>query len=84
MTILELHQTAAIHAPAATRLLPRLQRLWLQFVARHRQRRLMSRLSRLSPERLRDMGFDPAAVYAAVRGTWDELSDARLPPEQRF
>ena len=43
------------------------------YIRRRRERRLFAELSRLSPHLIRDAGFDPDAVYAAVAGTWDEI-----------
>lgn len=40
---------------------------------RMEERRVILTLSRMSPRRLEDIGFDPAAVYGAVEGTWDEV-----------
>jgi len=36
--------------------------------------RALRRLARMSPRLLRDMGFDPAEIYGAVDGTWDEVT----------
>jgi uncharacterized protein YjiS (DUF1127 family) len=47
------------------------------FVRHHRERRAIARLGRLSPHLIRDMGFDPAAVYGALHGTWDEVPGDR-------
>jgi uncharacterized protein YjiS (DUF1127 family) len=55
-----------------------LRQIWVNFIARRQERRLMARLSRLDPHILRDMGFDPAAVYGALEGTWDEVHGDRF------
>jgi hypothetical protein len=46
-------------------------------IRRHQERRAIARLGRLSPRLIRDMGFDPAAVYGALEGTWDEVPGDR-------
>ena len=84
MAVLELHDTSTALGADALRPIPVFKRLWTEFVAARRQHRTLVALSRMRPERLRDMGFEPAAIYAAVRGTWDEVPDTRLPPELRF
>ncbi|HEV7253098.1 MAG TPA: MFS transporter [Mesorhizobium sp.] len=46
----------------------------LRAMQRHRaKRRMMVRLSRLDPHLIRDIGFDPELVYAALDGSWDEV-----------
>ncbi|WP_444728897.1 hypothetical protein [Neoaquamicrobium sediminum] len=35
------------------------------------------KLSRLPVHVIRDMGFDPESVYAALDGSWDEVDPAR-------
>ncbi|MBB2970329.1 hypothetical protein [Mesorhizobium sp. RMAD-H1] len=54
----------------------------------HRQeRREFVALSRLAPHVIRDMGFDPEEIYAALNGSWDEVDPARfhgyLPKKER-
>jgi hypothetical protein len=45
-----------------------------------KEHRTITALSRLGPRRLRDMGFDPEAIYAAVDGSWNEVpARARFP-----
>jgi uncharacterized protein YjiS (DUF1127 family) len=39
-------------------------------IARFRYRRTILSLSRLPPHLLRDMGFEPEAVYEAAEGDW--------------
>jgi uncharacterized protein YjiS (DUF1127 family) len=56
---------AALHA--ATRMMLR----------RHRERRLLARLSRLDPHVIRDMGFDPDSIYDELDGSWDEIDPGR-------
>ncbi len=45
---------------------------------RRRNRRLFAELSRLSPDLIRDAGFDPDEVYDAVPGRWEEIHPGRL------
>ena len=35
-------------------------------------RRTVGRLSRLDARLIRDMGFEPDAIYGAVEGSWDD------------
>jgi hypothetical protein len=42
------------------------------------RRRALSQLARVEPRLLRDMGFDPAAVRDAARGTWNEIEPLRF------
>ncbi len=42
-------------------------------VERQRERQAIVRLSRLPDHVVRDMGFDPDKVAAALAGTWDEI-----------
>ena len=53
--------------------------LWA-FIRRRQERRLFARLSRLPPHLIRDAGFEPEAVYEAVRNSWDEVSPGRFHP----
>lgn len=46
--------------------------VWV-LVRRWRERRLHVRLARLSDHLIRDAGFDPDVVRAAVAGPWDAL-----------
>lgn len=46
--------------------------LW-RLRTRIEERRTLVRLSRLSPHLIRDMGIDPDDVYAALKGSWDEV-----------
>ncbi|KXF77011.1 hypothetical protein ATN84_13580 [Paramesorhizobium deserti] len=46
---------------------------------RHRQeRRELVALSRRTPRVIRDMGFDPEEIYAALNSSWDEVDPARF------
>lgn len=57
---------------------PNLRTLVQQWWAARAERRLIARLSRLSPRRLRDLGYHPADIYTAVEGTWDEVTVDRF------
>ena len=46
---------------------------------RREERRTVVKLSRKGPRLIRDMGLDPAAVYGALDGTWDEVQGDRFP-----
>jgi uncharacterized protein YjiS (DUF1127 family) len=49
---------------------------WHAFRQRRRERRTLVAVSRLDPHMIRDMGFDPDQVYAALDGSWDEIDPA--------
>ncbi len=49
-----------------------------QMVRRFEERRTIVKLSRLDPHLIRDMGFDPAAIYGALEGSWDEVHGDRF------
>ncbi len=63
--------------PAEHRVGSGVGRLLHAFATRRRQKRDLVRLARVEPRLLRDMGFDPAVVREAVRGTWDEIDPGR-------
>ena len=46
-------------------------------------RSILRRLQRLSPYMLRDMGFEPADIYAARPGSWAEIEAARRTARSR-
>jgi len=77
MTTFDSFETAASHQARFAPRLPDFIELW-EGIRRHfAERRTFAELSRLSPRRLTDMGFDPSVVYDAVKGTWDEVSPGR-------
>lgn len=39
--------------------------------------RELVRISRMSPRMIRDMGFDPAEIYAAVEPDWGDVHNMR-------
>jgi hypothetical protein len=47
-------------------------------VRRSGDRRALVQISRLDPHIIRDMGFDPDAIYAALEGSWDEVEMGRF------
>ena len=50
-------------------------RVWRDTMEEHR---ILVELSRRDPHLIRDMGFEPDAVYHAVDGSWDEVRGGRL------
>ncbi|MGQ2901668.1 hypothetical protein [Neoaquamicrobium sediminum] len=50
---------------------------WQAMLAHREERRTIVKLSRLPVHVIRDMGFDPESVYAALDGSWDEVDPAR-------
>ena len=85
MTLMEQHCPTLIDAASSgttsLRSIPRapsLRALLASWWAARAQRRLIARLSRLSPRRLRDLGYNPADIYRAVEGTWDEVTADRF------
>ena len=49
------------------------QRLWRRMVKRIDERRVLHKLYQLDVHALRDMGFDPDAIYAAREGAIGDL-----------
>ena len=78
MAIWEMNGIAADVRPTRSSLAHDLHLVWHNFVTRRRERRLLVKLSRLDARQLRDMGFDPAAIYGALEGSWDEVHGDRF------
>lgn len=81
MALMEQHCPSVIDAAAPLRSIPRapsFRALLAQWWTAHAERRQIARLSRLSPRRLRDLGYHPADIYRAVEGTWDEVTVERF------
>lgn len=85
MALMELHCPTSIDAAspgdAPSRTIPRapgLRALLAHWWVARTNRRHIARLSRLSPRRLRDLGYKPADIYRAVEGTWDEITADRF------
>jgi uncharacterized protein YjiS (DUF1127 family) len=76
--------SAIIHAerfreqPRASRLLGTLRTGWDGFLRRREERRALLRLWQLGPHLVRDAGFDPEVVGAAVGGGWEDLRPSGL------
>jgi uncharacterized protein YjiS (DUF1127 family) len=82
MATIEMFQTFRDEAPAdsaGSGFLPRLRQAFRTMGRRIEERRTIARLSRLSPHLIEDMGLEPAAIYGALRGTWDEVNEDRFP-----
>lgn len=47
--------------------------IWGKLRGRYEMRRDLMHLSRLSPRLIRDAGFDPEHIHAALDGGWDEV-----------
>jgi uncharacterized protein YjiS (DUF1127 family) len=75
MTMIELTDVYA--RPPTLRLAIGIPDFLRTFLRRRRARRLLARLSRLSPHLIRDIGLDPDEVHDAVAGTWDEVIPGR-------
>lgn len=56
-------------------------RAWHRFLAYRAEQATSRQLSRKEPRLLRDMGFDPSSIRAAVRGSWDEIEPGRFHAE---
>ncbi|WP_421761977.1 DUF1127 domain-containing protein [Devosia sp.] len=85
MALMEQHCPTSIDAPASgatpLRNIPRapsLRALLASWWAARAERRQIAHLSRLSPRRLRDLGYHPADIYSTVEGTWDEVTVDRF------
>ena len=59
------------------RLFAPLRRLWETIAGRIEERRALHHLYRLDARMLRDMGFDPQAIYAAREGAIGEWKSRR-------
>jgi uncharacterized protein YjiS (DUF1127 family) len=64
--------------PFGVRLAAQAVHLWQAFNDRRRERQTLAQLSRYEPRLLIDMGFDPAEVYKATRGPWNEVDPWRF------
>ena len=69
--------TEAYDARPTIRLVITLPAFLPAFLRRRAERRLFACLSRLSPHLIRDVGFDPDEVHAALAGSWDGLGRGR-------
>jgi uncharacterized protein YjiS (DUF1127 family) len=78
MTTLDLFDSIPRPIPARLSLLAALRNALRAWQAEIEDRRALLRIARMDPHLIRDMGFEPAAIYDAVDGTWHDLSDARF------
>jgi uncharacterized protein YjiS (DUF1127 family) len=81
MATYDVCETNVREVPAATGLLAPLLRVWAHVKDRVEERRIVHQLYRLDAHVLRDMGFDPHAIYAAregVIGEWKSRKRAGL------
>lgn len=65
----------------ATTMLEGFKRYWWRILEAHRASRLTHQLSRMDSRLLKDMGFDPVEIRAAVRNSWDEIEPGRYHPD---
>ncbi len=72
MATIEMFETARTEAPARTGFLSHLIAALRSYRRHVQERRIIVRLSRLDSHLLRDMGFEPADIHAALEGSWDE------------
>jgi len=83
MALMEQHCPTLIDTSGATlsRNIPRapsLRALLAHWWTARAERREIAHLSRHSPRMLRDLGYNPADIYRAVEGTWDEVTVDRF------
>ena len=72
MATYDVCETNVREIPASTGLLATLQRFWAHVKDRIDERRIVHHLYRLDAHVLRDMGFDPHAIYAVREGAIGE------------
>ena len=72
MATYDVCETSIRDVPAPTGLLAPLLRVWGNVKERVEEHRIVHQLYRLDPHVLRDMGFDPHAIYAAREGAIGE------------
>lgn len=72
MATYDVCETNVREVPAPTGLLAPLLRAWGNVKERIEEHRIVHQLYRLDAHVLRDMGFDPHAIYAAREGTIGE------------
>jgi hypothetical protein len=73
MTTIELNSTIRRQTSEHPNLLAVVREAFLAYVERRKWHRTVVRMSRLQPHLIRDLGFEPDAIYAAVEGGWDEV-----------
>jgi hypothetical protein len=76
MFTLALHDRFAERSPHTTSPLAALRVGAREAIERVRFRRAIVKLSGVSPHLLRDMGFEPEAIYEAADGDWRRLDAA--------
>ena len=76
MAIIALHDDFAERRPHTTSPLEALKAGAREAIERIRFRRAIVKLSGVSPHLLRDMGFEPEAIYEAADGDWRRLDAA--------
>jgi uncharacterized protein YjiS (DUF1127 family) len=75
MATIDVFEATRSESPVHTGFFAQLLEAWQAYVRQIEEHRTIVKLSRLDPHLIRDMGFEPADIYAALDGTWDE--DAR-------
>jgi hypothetical protein len=82
MKMTAIHTSAAGAAPSIALRVPNVLATvangWAAFRRRRFERASIVRISRMDPHLIRDMGFEPEAIYAALDGTWEELDPGRF------
>jgi uncharacterized protein YjiS (DUF1127 family) len=72
MATIDLFEANRSERPVRFSLFTPLLEAWQAYARQVEEHRTIVRLSRLDPHIIRDMGFDPADIHAALEGTWDE------------
>jgi uncharacterized protein YjiS (DUF1127 family) len=78
MATVELSTVVRARGAEKPDLLTRAGALFARLFRQAEERRTIVKLARMSPRQLEDMGFDPAAIYRAVEGTWAEVDPGRF------
>jgi uncharacterized protein YjiS (DUF1127 family) len=79
MTTIDVFEETRKEPPARTGFFVQLRQGWRAYVHRFEERRIIVKLSRKDGRLLRDMGFEPEDIYAALDGTWDQVPRRLLP-----
>jgi uncharacterized protein YjiS (DUF1127 family) len=78
MSTYDLFDTVSKTAAPERGIIDRLFSAIRRMIRRFEEHRTLVKLSRLDQRLIRDMGFDPAAIYGALEGSWDEVHGDRF------
>jgi uncharacterized protein YjiS (DUF1127 family) len=79
MATIDIFEATRRESPVRIGFFARLIAIWQAYIRQVEEHRAIVRLSRLGPHLIRDMGFDPDEIHAALDGTWDEYPRRSFP-----